>query len=144
MDKDIIKRLEEFFLNEPIARGSGTPTSKLHEVALNLGIELDEQYKLFQTMFGGSIVGITEIIGISGYNCAMLDDYDIVELTQDFRDIFDTQGTVIGTDYDGSYFVLSPTGEVLLFSYEDNHPTIYASNFESYIRKALEEIDRSC
>lgn len=142
MDKDVIKRLEKFFLDAPIARGIETPTSKLYEVALRLGVELDEQYLLFQTMFGGSIIGTTEVLGISGYNCAMLDDYDIVELTKEFRNIFDTEGTVVGTDYDGSFFVLSLTGEILLFSCDDNSSTVYAASFESYIRKALEEVEQ--
>lgn len=141
MDKDIIKRLEKFFLEEPIARGIETPTSKLYEVAQTLGVELDEQYKLFQTLFGGSVIGTIEVVGISGYNSTMLDDYDVVELTQEFRETFNTQGIVIGVDYDGSYFVLSPSGEILLFSDEGNCPIVYAPNLESYIQKALAEID---
>lgn len=141
MDKDIIKRLEKFFLEEPIARGIKTPTSKLYEVAQTLGVELDEQYKLFQTLFGGSVIGTIEVVGISGYNSTMLDDYDVVELTQEFRETFNTQGIVIGVDYDGSYFVLSPSGEILLFSDEGNCPIVYAPNLESYIQKALAEID---
>ena len=124
MDKDIIKRLEEFFLEEHIARGIETPTSKLYEVAQTLGVELDEQYKLFQTLFGGSVIGTIEVVGISGYNSTMLDDYDVVELTQEFRETFNTQGIVIGVDYDGSYFVLSPSGEILLFSDEGNCPIV--------------------
>ena len=141
MDKDIIKRLEKFFLEEPIAHGIETPTSKLYEVAQTLGVELDEQYKLFQTLFGGSVIGTIEVVGISGYNSTMLDDYDVVELTQEFRETFNTQGIVIGVDYDGSYFVLSPSGEILLFSDEGNCPIVYAPNLESYIQKALTEID---
>ena len=141
MDKDIIKRLEKFFLEEPIARGIETPTSKLYEVAQTLGVELDEQYKLFQTLFGGSVIGTIEVVGISGYNSTMLDDYDVVELTQEFRETFNTQGIVIGVDYDGSYFVLSPSGEILLFSDEGNCSIVYAPNLESYIQKALAEID---
>lgn len=141
MDKDIIKRLEKFFLEEPIARGIETPTSKLYEVAQTLGVELDEQYKLFQTLFGGSVIGTIEVVGISGYNSTMLDDYDVVELTQEFRETFNTQGIMIGVDYDGSYFVLSPSGEILLFSDEGNCPIVYAPNLESYIQKALAEID---
>lgn len=141
MDKDIIKRLEKFFLEEPIARGIETPTSKLYEVAQTLGVELDEQYKLFQTLFGGSVIGTIEVVGISGYNSTMLDDYDVVELTQEFRETFNTQGIVIGVDYDGSYFVLSPSGEILLFSDEGNCPIVYAPNLESYIQKALADID---
>ena len=141
MDKDIIKRLEKFFLEEPIARGIETPTSKLYEVAQTLGVELDEQYKLFQTLFGGSVIGTIEVVGISCYNSTMLDDYDVVELTQEFRETFNTQGIVIGVDYDGSYFVLSPSGEILLFSDEGNCPIVYAPNLESYIQKALAEID---
>ena len=141
MDKDIIKRLEKFFLEEPIARCIETPTSKLYEVAQTLGVELDEQYKLFQTLFGGSVIGTIEVVGISGYNSTMLDDYDVVELTQEFRETFNTQGIVIGVDYDGSYFVLSPSGEILLFSDEGNCPIVYAPNLESYIQKALTEID---
>ena len=48
---------------------------------------------------------------------------------------------MIGVDYDGSYFVLSPSGEILLFSDEGNCPIVYAPNLESYIQKALAEID---
>ena len=92
-------------------------------------------------MFGGSVIGTIEVVGISGYNSTMLDDYDVVELTQEFRETFNTQGIVIGVDYDGSYFVLSPSGEILLFSDEGNCPIVYAPNLESYIQKALTEID---
>lgn len=140
IEKDIISRLRSFFEKMPIACGIPTPESKLEEASILLNIKLDEEYKCFQTLFGGSVIGATEIVGISGYNSEMLDDYDFIELTKEFQDIFNASGIVIGTDYDGSYFVLSPDGEVLLFTDYDA-PIVYAPNFKVYIQNALDEID---
>lgn len=140
MTKKTLSKLDHFFQQEPIAKGIPTPVSKLKQVEEILNIEIDKAYILFQSLYGGCVIKSAEVVGLSGHNSQMLDDYDIIELTQEFREAYEGnhQDLVIATDYDGSFIRLTASGQVLRYT-DDADDEVIAHSFEEYITMALSE-----
>jgi hypothetical protein len=133
-----IERLNNFFEDNPIAKGVPTNESEIREAEEVLNIKFDSDYISFQTMYGGSMIKATEVYGF--HNSELMSDDNIIDLTKSYRENEDgdISWLIIGTDYSGNSIGIDENGKVLVYDHDLEELHYFANSFEEYILKALE------
>ena len=114
MEKSTIEKINDFFANNMIAKG--TPSN-------------------FLLNFGGSLIKNKEIYGL--HNSELMGEDSIISLTKRFREEGNEHldWLIIGTDYAGNPIGISKEGKVLLQDYDNGELNVLAESFEDYILK---------
>ena len=133
MKESAIKKTDDFFQKNPIAKGVSASEKEIREAENELKIQFDSDYIFFQLRYGGSMIGAKEIYGF--HNSELMDEDNIVELTKSYRE---TEGSfmdclVIGTDYSGNFIIINKEGNVAVYDHDFDEYKILANTFEQYI-----------
>ena len=139
MDKNTIKKIDEFFEKNPIAKGRNATEKEIKDAEIELNITFDRDYISFQLKYGGSMIKSKEIYGF--YNSELMGDMSIIELTKSYREneFSSSDWLIIGTDYSGNFVGINKEGNVILHDYDFEEDKIVANTFEQYILDSLNE-----
>ncbi len=140
MKEDTIQKVNTFFSQNPIAKGIPANQKQIEDAEEELGIKFDDDYVFFLLNYGGSMIGSAEIYGLTN-NPELMDDTNIVELTEAYRDENENESDwlIIGSDYSGNSIGINKEGEVITYDHDLAEYFILANSFEEYILKSLQE-----
>ena len=134
MEKDTILMIEDFFRKNPIAKGEPATREEIAKAEKELCLKFQEDYVFFLLNYGGSMIKNKEIYGF--HNSELMDDTDIVELTELFReDDGNEKWLIIGTDYCGNSIGMDENGKILVHDHDVGEDVILGETFEDYILK---------
>ena len=135
MEKSTIEKINDFFANNMIAKGTPSNLDEIVHAEKELGIKFDKDYVYFLLNFGGSLKKNKEIYGL--HNSELMGEESIISLTKRFREEGNEHldWLIIGTDYAGNPIGISKEGKVLLQDYDNGELNVLAESFEDYILK---------
>lgn len=140
MEESTIRKINDFFSQNPIAKGIPTTQEQIVDAEKELGIEFDRDYVFFLLHYGGSMIKSTEVYGL-GDNSELMSDENIVDLTKSYRDDDDGEPDwlIIGSDYSGNAIGINKEGKVITYDHDLDEYYILGDTFEDYILKSLDE-----
>ena len=138
MNEDTIKKIDEFFKKNPIAQGVPASENEIRAAEKALNIFFDKDYTFFQLRYGGSMIGAKEICGF--HNSELMDEDNIVELTESYREEEDSfmDRLIIGRDYSGNFVGINKEGNVVVYDHDFDEHKVLADTFEHYILNELQ------
>ena len=138
MEKSTIEKINDFFANNMIAKGTPSNLEEIVHAEKELGIQFDKDYVYFLLNYGGTLIKNKEIYGL--HNSELMGEDSIISLTKRFREEESEHldWLIIGTDYAGNPIGISKEGKVLLQDYDYGELNVLSESFEDYILKALE------
>jgi len=133
MKESTIKKIDEFFEKNPIAKGIPTSENEIREAENELGIKFDSDYIFFQLRYGGSMIGAKEIYGFQ--NSELMGEDNIVELTKSYRENEDSfmDWLIIGADCSGNFIGINKEGNVVVYDHDIGEYKKLTNTFEQYI-----------
>ena len=141
MKESTVKKIDNFFEKNPIAKGIPATEKQIREAENKLKIRFDNDYIFFQLRYGGSMIGAKEIYGF--HNSELMEEDSIVELTKSYRENEDSfmDCLNIGTDYSGNFVCINKEGNVVVYDHDFGEHKILANTFERYILDELDNIN---
>ena len=135
MEKSTIEKINDFFANNMIAKGTPSNLDEIARAEKELGIKFDKDYVYFLLNFGGALIKNKEIYGL--HNSELMGEDSIISLTKRFREEGNEHldWLIIGSDYAGNPIGISKEGKVLLQDYDNGELNVLAESFEDYILK---------
>ena len=137
MTEETVEKINRFFLNNPIAKGTPASQKEITDAEVKLDIKFDPDYTYFQLNYGGSMIKAKEIYGL--HNSELMGNETIIELTKTYRENVDGEKgwLIIGTDYAGNFIGIDKNGTVLCYDHDFGGLNILAISFEEYIIQAF-------
>lgn len=142
MNPALLNRIEVFLSRNPLYQGAPATEAQLNRAAELLDVRLDEEYREFISLFGGSYVGVP-VYGFN--NCAMLSDEDVVALTLGFRQSYaaDARWPIIQRSYvismtgSGDPVILDQAGRVVAYYHDSGTEETLAHSFAELVAHNL-------
>jgi len=119
MNPTLIKKLQDFFQENPITVGEPSTADELLLVEQTMQLKLDETHRYLLLHYGGVVIGDIRIYGLK--NTELVGDETFLELTNDFREqiSIETQQYVISVDDMGNPILIDTvTCEVILYNHD--------------------------
>ena len=119
MNPTLIKKLQDFFQENPITVGEPSTAEELLFVEQAMQLKLDETHRYLLLHCGGVVIGDIRIYGLK--NTELIGDETFVELTNDFKEqiSIEAQQYVISVDDTGNpILVNTATREVILYNHD--------------------------
>ena len=144
MEKQLINRLTNFLSQNELFKGMPATADQIFQAEKNLNVTLDEDYKEFISLFGGSYVGVP-VYGFN--NCEMISNESVVELTEDFRSSYGhdnrwpkiSQRYVISISGNGDPIIIDKDGKIKIYFHDSNEEEVLADSFHELIEKNLHD-----
>ena len=138
MEISTIEKIEDFFKKNPIAKGEPATQEEIVNAEKELGIKFQKDYIFFLLNYGGSMIKNQEIYGF--HNSELMDETDIVELTELYReDGGKEKWLIIGTDYSGNSIGIDENGKIIVNDHDFGEEFVLGETFEDYILKSLSD-----
>ena len=119
MNPTLIKKLQDFFQENPITVGEPSTAEELFLVEQAMQLKLDETRRYLLLHYGGVVIGDIRIYGLK--NAELVGDETFVELTNNFKEqmSIETQQYVISVDDMGNPILVdTTTREVILYNHD--------------------------
>ncbi|WP_404982264.1 SMI1/KNR4 family protein [Capnocytophaga granulosa] len=119
MNPTLIKKLQDFFQENPITVGEPSTADELLLVEQTMQLKLDETHRYLLLHYGGVVIGDIHIYGLK--NAELVGNETFVELTNDFREqiSIEAQQYVISVDDMGNPILVdTTTREVILYNHD--------------------------
>ena len=141
MKEEILRKLDELFLNEPALAAGKASAADVVDVERKLGVVFPDSYRCFVERYGGAVVGSMPVFGVRRSEVMGVDDL-VLNATESFRrEDWGLSGewVVISMDHAGNPVCMNRTGEVVSLDHDSVGRVLPGpTTFEGFVRCLLE------
>lgn len=143
MQQQLLESINNYLVRDELLKGEPATKEQIEQAESELGISLNNDFKEFIRLFGGSYVGIA-IYGFN--NCNMLASDTVISLTQAFRESYigcikehDLYNScVISVTGSGDSIAIDDKGRIQIYYHDSGESTIIAESFASLIAMSID------